>query len=123
MLKTTVVLFSLFFCLWIVVIYGEFLYINNVIISQSNIFKNEPEIIGFFDIQGKLNHFLWLLEASKEFFIIGVENLFIPSSTDNWKLFMTINEWVYKSIIFLDVINIMLNIFRIGNYNHSNTNK
>ena len=114
MLKITVLLLSLIFCFWIVVIYGMFL-TNNEIILQDNPYEDIPKIVDFFDISGKLNYFFWLVKVSNNFFIIGAKNLFIPSPTNDWELFMTVNQWIYQSVIFLELISICLhNILVVG---------
>lgn len=98
--------------------------INNDIIPQNNFYESAPKIIGFFDIPGKFNYFLWILKISKEFLVIGIENLFILSPPNDWKLFMMINEWIYKSVILIDLVgSILLNIFVIGKIDQPNTNK
>ena len=115
--KTLIIIISLMFIFWILVLLGIFVY-NNQIIKTDNVYALIPEYEGF------LPSFAFLigeLKAAIRFAEIGIIQLFAYNSNNPmWTAFFQSARWSYGSIIIITVINIITNVIGISSMSFSN---
>lgn len=93
-------------------IYGKFID-ENIIKSLHTLYKT-TQTYRKFDIQWVV----WKLTVAKELFLIGIKFLFISFPEEEWEWFLSFNKWVYTGVIFINVINFILNTGKIVNLDH-----
>lgn len=110
-----IILFSLIYIAWSVVLFGKFIYDNSTI-SMDCIYKDLPEY-AWYDIFGTFRLLIELLKMDFDLFNIGIQQLFDPVSNSEWLIFIQSYKWFLGSVSVAIVMNVVLNVTGVSNIN------
>ena len=111
--KFIVIITSLVFVFWIIVLLGIIVH-DNELIEIENIYDLIPDN---FSLSTLFNCIKGLFNATIRFFEVGICQMFVTNNDEIWMAFLQSVRWSYGSIIVITVVNIIINMLGINNMN------
>lgn len=116
LLKLFVVIVSILFVFWIIVLLGMFIHDNNITDLENiyDMLSDREGILAFPEI------IVGETKAILSFFEVGIYWLFASSDDEMWTVFLQSVRWSYGSIIIVTVLNTLLSFLGINDTNYEN---